>query len=74
MSFEVILGGQGVAAPGRSKAGGRGRGDQEPAKRALQLQRCPAKMPCDRMQDGHAERWRAGGGVPRKGKAMTTRP
>ena len=28
MSFEVILGGQRVAAPGRSKAGGRGRGDK----------------------------------------------
>ena len=35
-----------------------------------QLQRCPAKMPCHRMADGHAKRWRAGGGVPPKGKAI----
>ena len=43
---------------------------QEPVKRALQLQRCPGKMPCHRMQGGHAKRWRAGGGVPPKGQAM----
>ena len=35
-----------------------------------QLQRCPAKMPCHRMAGGHAKRWRAGGGVPPKGKAI----
>ena len=43
---------------------------EEPANRALQLQRCPAKMPCHRMQGGDAESWRAGGGVPPKGKAI----
>ena len=43
---------------------------QEPVKRALQLQRCPAKMPCHRKQGGHAKKWRAGGGVPPKGQAI----
>ena len=41
---------------------------QEPVKRALQLQRCPAKMPCHCMQDGHAKKWRAGGGLAPKGQ------
>ena len=43
---------------------------QEPVKRALQLQRCPAKMPCHRKQGGHAKKWRASGGVPPKGQAI----
>ena len=42
---------------------------QEPVNRPLQLQRCPAKMFCDRMQAGMHET-RAGGGVPPKGKAI----
>ena len=35
-----------------------------------ELQRCPARMPCHTMTTGHAESWRAGGGVPPKGKAI----
>ena len=31
-----------------------------------------AKMPCGRIADGHAQRWRAGGGVPPKGKTINT--
>ena len=39
-------------------------------RKASKLQICTAQMPCHRMADGHAKTWRAGGGVPPKGKAI----
>ena len=39
-----------------------------------ELQRCPARMPCHTITTGDAESWRAGGGVPPKGKAIRRPP
>ena len=46
-------------------------GGSKKASRASKLHpRCPAKMPCRELTNGHAESSRAGGGVPPKGKAI----